>query len=466
MPGFHRDNHILLCDGHRLEPIAAELGTPCYVYSAPAIRARYRELDAAFAGHPHAIHYALKANSTLAVVRLLRDLGAHADANSGGEIDVALRAGFAPDEIVFTGVGKTHPEIERAVGLGLKAINAESFGEMDRIDQIARALGTRARVAVRINPDIDAMSHPGISTGRKTNKFGVAIEDARAMCREMATRGGLQVVGLHVHVGSQITKLEPLKRAAESLVQLAAELEGDGVSIEHLDVGGGLGISYDGGDVPTAAEYAAAVMPVIKASGRSLVLEPGRVIVGPAGVLLTRVEYLKHTAVQRRTGRPYFIDKLPNNWLYVPFIRLILPNAKIIDARRHPLSCCLSNFRQHFARGQAFTYSLTDLGNYYADYVRMMAHVDAVLPGAVHRVIYERMVEDTESEVRRLLDYVGVEFEPACLEFWQTERAVRTASSEQVRKPIYKAATEEWKAYEPYLDPLKEALGPALENYA
>lgn len=176
-------------------------------------------------------------------------------------------------------------------------------------------------------------------------------------------------------------------------------------------------------------------------------------------------DYLKRTSVQRRTGRPFFIDKLPNNWLYVPFIKLILPNAKIIDARRHPLSCCFSNFRQHFARGQAFTYSLADLGRYYADYVRMMAHMDAVIPGAVHRVFYERMVEDTEAEVRRLLDYCGLEFEPACLEFWQTERAVRTASSEQVRKPIYKAATEEWRAYEPYLGPLKDALGPALENY-
>ena len=303
MPGFHRDNQILLCDGQSLEAVAAELGTPCYVYSAPAIRARYQELDSAFAGLPHAIHYALKANSTLAIVRLLRELGAHADANSGGEIDVALRAGFAPGEIVFTGVGKTAAEIERAVGLGLKAINAESFGEMDRIDQIARKLGTRARVAVRINPDIDAMSHPGISTGRKTNKFGVAIEDARAMCREMATRGGLQVVGLHVHVGSQITKLDPLKRAAESLVKLADELEDDGVSIEHLDVGGGLGISYDGGDVPTAAEYAAAVLPVIAASGRSLVLEPGRVLVGPAGVLLTRVVDLK----PHSTGKSFVI---------------------------------------------------------------------------------------------------------------------------------------------------------------
>ena len=293
MHGFFRDKETLVCDGHSLEDIAREAGTPCYVYSAPAIRARYQELDAAFGGHPHAIHYALKANSTLAVVRLLRGLGAHADANSGGEIDVALRAGFAPGEIVFTGVGKSPAEIERAVGMGLKAINAESFGEMDRIDQIARRLGTRARVAVRIIPDIDALSHPGISTGRRGNKFGVAIDDARAMCREMATRAGLQVVGLHVHVGSQITQLEPLKRAAEALVKLAAELEADGVSVEHLDVGGGLGISYDGGSVPGAADYAAAILPIVAASGRALVLEPGRVIVGPAGVLLTRVVDMK-----------------------------------------------------------------------------------------------------------------------------------------------------------------------------
>lgn len=293
MPGFSRHNQTLVCDGQSLSAIAAETGTPVYVYSAPAIAERYRELDAAFAGHAHAIHYALKANSTLAIVRLLKGLGAHADANSGGEIDVALRAGFAPPEIVFTGVGKTPAEIEKAVGLGVKAINAESFGEMDRIDAIARRLGTRARVAVRINPDIDAQSHPGISTGRKTNKFGVAMEDARAMCREMARREGLHVVGLHVHVGSQITQLEPLRRAAETIVTLARELEQDGVSIEHLDVGGGLGISYDGTAVPTAAQYAAAVLPVIANSGRTVVLEPGRVIVGPAGALLTRVVDMK-----------------------------------------------------------------------------------------------------------------------------------------------------------------------------
>lgn len=176
-------------------------------------------------------------------------------------------------------------------------------------------------------------------------------------------------------------------------------------------------------------------------------------------------EYLKRASVQRRTDRPFFIDKLPNNWLFVPFIQLVLPNAKIIDARRHPLACCLSNFRQHFARGQAFTYGLENVGSYYADYVRLMAHIDDVLPARVHRVIYERMVEDTEAEVRSLLDYCGLEFEPACLEFHKTERAVRTASSEQVRRPIYRDATEEWRSYEAHLGPLKSALGTALDSY-
>jgi tetratricopeptide (TPR) repeat protein len=176
-------------------------------------------------------------------------------------------------------------------------------------------------------------------------------------------------------------------------------------------------------------------------------------------------EYLKRASVQRRTNRPFFIDKLPNNWLFVPFIKLILPKAKIIDARRHPLACCFSNFRQHYARGQPFTYDLEDLGHYYSDYVRLMAHVDSVLPGKVHRAIYERMVDDTEAEIRALLSYCGLEFEPQVLEFYKTDRAVRTASSEQVRRPIYREATDEWRAYESHLQPLKDALGSVLDAY-
>jgi tetratricopeptide (TPR) repeat protein len=176
-------------------------------------------------------------------------------------------------------------------------------------------------------------------------------------------------------------------------------------------------------------------------------------------------EYLKRTAVNRRTNRPFFIDKLPNNWMFTPFIHFVLPRAKIIDARRHPLGCCMSNYRQHFARGQDFTYDLGDVGRYYSDYVRLMAHVDASLPGRVHRVIYERMIDDTEGEVRALLDYCGLKFEQACLEFYSTERAVRTPSAQQVRQPIYKDAADEWRRYDAHLGPLKEALGPVLDSY-
>ena len=290
---FSRQHGSLVCDGVSLSDVAAAHGTPLYVYSAASIASRYRAVDEAFASYPHAMHYALKANSTLAIVRLLRSLGSKVDANSGGEIDVALRAGFIPPEIVFTGVGKTRAELTQAIDLGVKTINAESEGELERIDAIARGRQTRVRVAIRVNPDIDARSHPHISTGLKTNKFGVSIAEARDLCRRMRDRAGIEIVGLHTHVGSQIMDLEPLRRAASAIVDLARDLAADGLAIEHLDLGGGLGISYDGTVAPTAEEYAAAVLPVVRDSGLSIILEPGRSIVGPAGALLTRVVDVK-----------------------------------------------------------------------------------------------------------------------------------------------------------------------------
>jgi len=175
--------------------------------------------------------------------------------------------------------------------------------------------------------------------------------------------------------------------------------------------------------------------------------------------------YIERTRIHRKTDRPFFIDKMPNNFLHIGMIHAVLPNARIIDARRHPLACCFSNFKQHYARGQNFSYSLTDMGRFYRDYVELMAHFDEVLPGRVHRVIYERTVEDTESEVRRLLAYCGLPFEPGCLRFFENERPVRTASAEQVRRPIYRDGVEQWRHYEPWLGPLKEALGPVLEAY-
>jgi len=290
----------LSCDGVPLAAIADAAGTPLYVYSSRAIREAYRAIGQAFAGYPHAIHYALKANSTLAIARLLRSLGSGADANSAGEIRVAERAGFAPSDIVFTGVGKTRDELEYAIGIGVGAINCESAGEIDRVAALARAMGRDARVALRVNPDIDAQSHPNISTGLKTNKFGVPIEDARTIYRERRGLAGVRFVGVHVHIGSQITTIEPLRRAAEAIVGVAADLVADGVPLEHLDLGGGLGVAYEGRPVVSAREYAEAVIPILRRANLPVVLEPGRAIVAHAGALVSRVVDAKSYPDSRR----------------------------------------------------------------------------------------------------------------------------------------------------------------------
>lgn len=297
---FQSSDHGLLCDGVSVESIAEQVGTPAYVYSAAAIRDAYREMDRAFVDYPHAIHYALKANSTLAVARLLRSLGARVDANSAGEIEVARRAGFSPQEIVFTGVGKTRNELDFAIGIDVAAINAESPGELDRISTLARRQGRVARVALRVNPDIDARSHPNISTGLKVSKFGVALEDARAIYRQRKDDSGLRFVGVHVHIGSQITTAEPLQRAAQTIVALALDLLNDGFELQHVDLGGGLGIAYERRPILDPQQYAAAVIPELRRVGLPVVLEPGRALVGRAGALLARVVDTKQYPDGRR----------------------------------------------------------------------------------------------------------------------------------------------------------------------
>ncbi|OFW04333.1 MAG: diaminopimelate decarboxylase [Acidobacteria bacterium RIFCSPLOWO2_02_FULL_68_18] len=279
----------LTCGGVSVAAIIERTRTPLYIYDARAIRDAYRAIDQAFAPCPHAIHYALKANSTLAIVRLLRAIGSKVDANSGGEIEIALRAGYAPHDIVFTGVGKTRDEIEHAIAIGVGVINAESPGELDRIAARAVAAGREARVALRVNPDIDAGSHPNISTGLKVNKFGAPLEDARAIYRERRRCPGLRLVGVHVHIGSQITSVEPLRRAARTLAALASELREDGIRLEHVDVGGGLGIPYEGRPMIGPIEYAEAVVPELRPLGLPVLLEPGRAIIGRAGALVARV---------------------------------------------------------------------------------------------------------------------------------------------------------------------------------
>jgi diaminopimelate decarboxylase len=314
----------LLCDGVSVQSIVDRVGTPVYVYSAQAIRHAYQSIDAAFADYPHAIHYALKANSTLALVRLLRSLGSRADANSGGEVAVALRAGFDPKDIVFTGVGKTNDELEMAIAKGIGTINAESAGELDRIAELARGMYRVARVALRVNPDIDAQTHANISTGLKSNKFGVPLNDARGIYAERRHLTSLRFVGVHVHIGSQITTAEPLRRAANALVSLAMDLTEDGFNIEHVDLGGGLGIAYEGRPMITPAEYAAAVVPELKRLGVPVVLEPGRAVVGHSGALVCRVVDTK----QNPDGRKFAVvdagmTELMRPALYGSFHRIV-----------------------------------------------------------------------------------------------------------------------------------------------
>jgi diaminopimelate decarboxylase len=307
-----------------VQSIVDRIGTPAYVYSAHAIRDAYREIDTAFAGYPHAIHYALKANSTLALVRLLRSLGSRADVNSGGELAVALRAGFDPKDIVFTGVGKTREELEEAIVKGVGTINAESAGELDRIAAIATRIGRTARVALRVNPDIDANSHPHISTGLRSNKFGVPLSDARRVYQERRALRGVQFVGVHVHIGSQITTAEPLRRAADVLVSLALDLTEDGFHFDHIDLGGGLGISYEGRPIITPAEYASIVLPELRRIGIPVVLEPGRAVVGHSGALLAKVVDTK----QYPDGRRFIVldagmTELMRPALYGSFHRIV-----------------------------------------------------------------------------------------------------------------------------------------------
>ncbi len=282
-----------MCDGVPLAEIAAQTATPVYVYSAALLRQRYRAIDEAFGGYPHALHYALKANSSLALVRLLRGLGSAADANSIWEIELALKAGFPPSQIVFTGVGKSPSELECAVNLGVKAINVESAGELARVEAIAQRVGRVARVAVRVNPDIDALSHPHISTGLKINKFGMPVDAARELLEGLAGRSALQLVAVHVHIGSQITSLDPLRRAARLASGLSWHVQGRGVQLEYVDLGGGLGVSYDGREVPLAEDYVAALVEEVRSTSLPIVLEPGRAIAAPAAVLLARVIDLK-----------------------------------------------------------------------------------------------------------------------------------------------------------------------------
>jgi diaminopimelate decarboxylase len=291
--GFVRAGGELVCDGVSLEAAAAEHGTPLYAYSRAAIEEAHAAYARAFAAVPHRVCYAVKANGNGAILRLFARLGAGADIVSGGELEAALRVGFAPDRIVFAGVGKTDAEIALGLERGIGEWNAESEAEIERLAAAASARGTRARISLRVNPDIDARSHPYISTGLREAKFGVDIAQAAGILRRARALPGIEVVGLQCHIGSQIVETEPLAAAARALAGLSRQLLDEGFALRTIDIGGGLGVSYDGSGVPDATRLAAAVLPAVEALPLTLVLEPGRSLVAAAGVLLTRVLYVK-----------------------------------------------------------------------------------------------------------------------------------------------------------------------------
>jgi len=281
-----------------LTAVAARFGTPCYVYSRAALETAFRSFDTAFAGTPHLVCYAVKANPNLAVLNLFARLGSGFDIVSGGELARVIAAGGDPGKVVFSGVGKTDAEILRALELAILCFNVESTSELARLDSLAGRLRKRAPVSFRVNPDVDPKTHPYISTGLKESKFGVAIADAQALYRHAADLANVDVRGVDIHIGSQITALEPHVEAAAKAFALADRLAADGIRLEHVDVGGGLGIRYRDEQAIDPTEYARAIVRLRGDRPLKLLLEPGRFLVGNAGVLLTRVGCLKAGAVR------------------------------------------------------------------------------------------------------------------------------------------------------------------------
>ena len=275
------------------ERIAAELGTPCYVYSRAALTHAYTRFSSAFDGRDHLVCYAVKANSTLAILDLFSRLGSGFDIVSGGELTRVIAAGGDPAKVVFSGVGKSEAEIRQALRAGILCFNVESESELARIDRIAGELGTPAPVSLRVNPDVDAGTHPYIATGLKQNKFGIAYAQARALYARAARLPNVRVKGIDCHIGSQLTDIAPIAEALAKIAELVARLAKDGIELEHVDVGGGLGIRYQDEEPPVIGDYARAVNAAFPDPRHKLLFEPGRLLSARAGVLLTRVEYLK-----------------------------------------------------------------------------------------------------------------------------------------------------------------------------
>ena len=296
MSHFAYRDQALHAEGVPLERIAAKFGTPCFVYSRAALESTYRAYDEALVRRDHLICYAVKANSNIAILNLLARLGSGFDIVSGGELARVLAAGGDPRKTVFSGVGKTADEMRAALAAGILCFNVESENELARLDQIAGELGKVAPVSLRVNPDVDAKTHPYIATGLKENKFGIPFASALSLYRAGAAMKHLRVVGIDCHIGSQLTEIPPFIAALQKLLDLVDRLATEGIAIDHIDIGGGLGIRYRDETPPAVADYIRALTTCLADRTQKIMFEPGRSLVGNTGILLARVEYLKHGA--------------------------------------------------------------------------------------------------------------------------------------------------------------------------
>lgn len=296
MDPFHYQDNALFAENVSVAQIASRHGTPCYIYSRATLEQNLLAYEVALRGHPHLTCFAVKANSNLAVLSVLAKIGAGFDIVSGGELERVIRAGGKPENVIFSGLGKTEEEIARALDVGIRCFNVESEPELDRINAVAQRLGRRAPISLRVNPDVDAGTHPYISTGLKENKFGIDIESAVAVYQRAALMDGIEIVGVDCHIGSQLTTIAPYLDAIDRVLILVDNLAALGINIRHFDMGGGLGVCYREETPPAPAELIAAILAKLSGRDLSLFLEPGRSICANAGIFVTKVEYLKLTA--------------------------------------------------------------------------------------------------------------------------------------------------------------------------
>lgn len=331
MDHFNYKNQQLFAEDVSVADIIAQHGTPAYIYSRATLERHWRAFDNAFGEHPHLICFAVKSNSNIALLNVMARLGSGFDIVSQGELERVLAAGGEASKVVFSGVAKSHSEIARALEVGIRCFNVESVSELKRINEVAGQLGKIAPISLRVNPDVDAKTHPYISTGLKENKFGVSVKEAREVYRFAKTLPNVKITGMDCHIGSQLTELQPFLDATDRVIVLMEQLKQDGIELHHLDLGGGLGVTYTNEVPPHPTEYAAALLDKLKAyPNLEIILEPGRAITANAGILVTKVEYIKQNEDRRFAIVDTGMNDMIRPALYEAYMQIIEVNPSLV----------------------------------------------------------------------------------------------------------------------------------------